>query len=153
MRNKYTPLERVLLGWVCLQEFWHAGGCILKGFDLQALTESLELQCMCCDNERTDPIEKGAFGGVSPRVLTCCASWQCGVWRSICRVWGTVLHAGFEGGFTVLWRAWVWCSVFHRIRRLDWLHSAVQNSTVQNTFFERLRRLQWAGHQSERSIS
>ena len=39
------------------------GGCIFKGFDLQVLTESFEVQCMCCDNERTDPIEKGAFGG------------------------------------------------------------------------------------------
>ena len=60
---------------------------------------------------------------------------------SMCWVWG---------GFTVLWRAWVWWSVFHRIGRLDWLHSAVQNSTVQNTFFERLSRLQWAGQQSEK---
>ena len=36
----------------------------------------------------------------------------------------TLLRRLFMGIFTILWRARVWWSVFHRIGGLDWLHSA-----------------------------
>ena len=87
MRYNTPHWKGCLWGWVCLQEFRHAGGCILKGFDLQALTESFEVQCVCCDNGRTDPIGKDVFGcGCVSKSFDILCKLTCGVWRSICRV-------------------------------------------------------------------
>ena len=64
MRNKYAPLERVLLGMgVCSKSFDMRAGVSSRVSTCRRLPKVLRCKCMCCDNERTDPIEKGAFWG------------------------------------------------------------------------------------------